>query len=77
MKNGLSRIMFDTHEKNTRMAEINLKHGYKKVSYKRYDDHYNVIFVKWLDGCPYSETRCKVEFAIQQLKEKVKTLIRK
>lgn len=77
IKNGLSRVMFDTHEKNSRMAEINLKHGYKKVSYKRYDDHYNIIFVKWLDGCPYSEARCKVEFAIQKLKEKVKTLIRK
>ena len=68
--------MFDTHEKNTRMAEINLKHGYRKVSYKRYDDHYNIIFVKWLDGCPYSESRCKVEFAIQKLKEKAKAFIR-
>ena len=75
IKSGLSRIMFDTHEKNTRMAEINLKHGYRKVSYKRYDDHYNIIFVKWLDGCPYSEGRCKVEFAIQKLKEKVKACI--
>jgi ribosomal protein S18 acetylase RimI-like enzyme len=77
IKNGFSRVMFDTHENNTRIAEINLKHGYKKVSYKRYDDHYNIIFVKWLEGCPYSDGRCKVEFAIQKLKEKVKTFIRR
>ena len=76
LRNGLSRIMFDSHEKNSRIAEINQRHGYKKVSYKRYDDHYNIVFVKWLDGCPYSESRCKVEFAIQKLKEKAKTLIR-
>lgn len=75
-RNELSRIMFDTHEMNSRIAEINQKHGYKKVSYKRYDDHYNIIFVKWLDGCPYSESRCKVEFAIQKLKEKAKAFIR-
>ena len=75
-KNGLSRVMFDTHEKNTRMTEINLKHGYKKVSYKRYDDHYNIIFVKWLDGCPYSDSRCSVGFTIQKLRAKLKALLR-
>lgn len=75
IKNGLSRIMFDTHEKNTRMAEINLKHGYRKVSYKRYDDHYNIIFVKWLDGCPYSDFRCRMEFGLQKLKVRIRTFV--
>lgn len=76
IKNGLTRVMFDTHEKNTRVADINLKHGYKKVSYKRYDDHYNIIFVKWLDGCPYSDFRCSYEYFIQQMKAKIWSLIK-
>lgn len=62
---GLKRVLFDTHERNTRIVDINLKHGYKRVSYKRYDDHYSIIFVKWLDGCPFSSTRCRFEFAKQ------------
>ncbi len=65
---GLFRVMFDTHEKNTRMSDINLKHGYKKVSYKRYDDHNNIIFVKWLEGCPYSNSRCLIEYTIVKTK---------
>ena len=62
IKNGLYRLMFDTHEDNARIAEINLKHGYKKVSYKRSNDHFSIIFVKWLERCPYSTFRFKYEF---------------
>ena len=76
INNGLTRVMFDTHERNIHTADINLKHGYKKVSYKRYHDHFNIVFVKWLKGCPYSDIRCRLEFAKQRLKEKAKTLIR-
>lgn len=75
-KRGTSRIMFDTNENNTRVIEINIKHGYKKVSYKRYDDHYNIIFVKWLNGCPYSDFRCRYEFFIQQKKEKARSFFK-
>lgn len=76
INNGLNRISFDTHERNTRIIEINLKLGFEKVSYKRCDGHFNIIFVKWLDNCPYSGSRFKVEFAIQKLKVKVKTAVR-
>lgn len=72
---GLSRIMFDTNERNSHIAEINVKHGYKKVSYKLYGDHFSIVFVKWLDGCPYSDARCRFEFFRQKLMVKVKDVI--
>ena len=75
-KNGFTRTMFDTHENNTHMIEIGLRAGYRKVSYKLCNDHCNIVFVKWLDGCPYTDSRCRVEFAKQVLKTKVKSFLR-
>lgn len=75
-KRGLSRIMFDTNENNTRVVDINIKNGYKKVSFGHYYDHFNIIFVKWLDGCPYSDFRCRIEFGLQKLKVKARTLVK-
>lgn len=59
---GLDRILFDTHEKNTRVIKINRKNGYVPVDYKFYRDHFNIVMVKWLAGCPFSSARCKFEF---------------
>ena len=67
---GLNRVMFDTHEDNKRIIEIHAKNGFRPVAYKNYGDHYNIILVKWLDGCPYSEFRCRVEF------QKIKFIVR-
>jgi len=75
LKEGISRVMFDTHEKNVRMEEINLKYGYKKVSYKRCNDHCNIIFVKWLDGCPYSDAHCRWRFFISKMKVYAKSFL--
>lgn len=74
-KMGLKRLLFDTNEKNCNVLDINLKNGYKKVSYRQYDDHYNVICVKWLDGCPYSDFRCRIEYGLQKLRVKARTLL--
>lgn len=74
--NGVSRMLLDTNEINQREIEVVLKNGFKKVSYRLWNDHYNIIFVKWLDGCPYSDFRCRMQFSLQKLKEKAKTLIR-
>lgn len=77
MKMGLKHLMFDTHENNSRVLEINSKKGFKPVDYKFYKDHFNVVMVKWLDGCPYSDFRCKFEFAIRKMIVKAKRCFRK
>lgn len=65
-KMGLDRMMFDSHENNKKLFGINAKSGFYPVSYKNYGDHNNVIMVKWLDHCPYSYARCRLEFVKQK-----------
>ena len=72
---GLNKMLADTHEKNTRRLEIAKKAGYRFVDYKFYRDHYNVVMVKWLDGCPYSEFRCRVEFTKSKIAVKTKRFL--
>ena len=78
---GLNRILFDTHEKNTRVIEINCKNGFVPVDYKFYRDHFNIVMVKWLEGCPFSSTRCKFELFIRKIEkkaiQKARSLMRK
>ena len=69
---GLVRMIGDTHESNKHRLDIAKKAGYKFVDYKSYKNHYNVVMVKWLNGCPYSEFRCKIEFHKRKLKVKIK-----
>ena len=69
---GLVRIIGDTHENNKHRLDIAKKTGYKFVDYKYYKDHYNVVMVKWLNGCPYTEFRCKIEFLKRKLQVKIK-----
>jgi GNAT superfamily N-acetyltransferase len=69
---GLVSMIGDTHENNQHRLDIAKKAGYKFVDYKYYKNHYNVVMVKWLNGCPYSEFRCKIEFHKRKLKVKIK-----
>jgi len=66
---GINRLMFDTHEGNIHILNILKKNGYKFVDYKFYKNHYNIVMVKWLDGCPYGGFRLWYEFTKRKLKE--------
>ena len=59
---GLDMMLFDTHEKNARNLGHAVKAGYRFVDYKYYKVHFNVVMVKWLNGCPYSLFRCRLAF---------------
>ena len=54
---GVKMIHADTAE-NNKIVRINAKrNGFVEVAYfAPITDHYSVIFVKWFDGCPYSES---------------------
>ena len=73
---GLNRMMFDTHERNIHTREIMEKFNFKPVSYTFYRDHFNVVMVKWLEGCPYSDFRLKYEFDKKKLKANIKRILR-
>lgn len=74
-KLGMSRLLLDTNEGNGREINVVKKAGFKNVAIKRYDEHFNVVFVKWLEKCPYSNFRCEFEFIKQKIKLKAKTFL--
>lgn len=65
-KQGITRIMMDTHEDNKRELAVARKQGFIPVEYVVRKDHNSVLMVKWLDECPYSAIRCKLEFVVRK-----------
>ncbi len=72
MQRGYEILLGDTHSKNIHRQKIATKNGFRLVRFFRASDHYSVVMVKWLNGCPYSKFYCWMKF--QQ--SKVKTLLR-
>lgn len=67
----------DTHENNKRIQGIYQKDGYRLVRFFQAasKDHYNVVMVKWLNGCPYSKLYCKWKFQVSKIKTLLLTKI--
>lgn len=76
-REGLDMMLFDTHEKNARNLGHSLKAGYRYVGLKFYRDHYNVVMVKWLNGCPYSDFRCAFHYRFQSALVRCRTAVHK
>lgn len=74
---GLDRLYIDTHHDNTHVIEINKKQGFRCVDVKILRDHWNVVLFKWLDGCPYSDFRCKYEFAKRKAIMQAKSIVKR
>lgn len=67
---GFRVLLLDTHERNKRIQDIALKNGYKYVRFFRAksNDHYSVVMVKWIDGCPYSKLYCLWKYYVSKIK---------
>ena len=63
---NLSGLYIDTHNRNTHLIDIALKNGFRKVDVKVCKDHWNIVLFKWLNGCPYSDFKCQIEFYIRK-----------
>lgn len=70
--NKIKLLMFDTHESNKRMLLINKKNGFKAVDIKVCRDHYNIVMVKWLNGCPYSDWYIRSQFLLRKWYRKLR-----
>ena len=69
---GLNCMMFNTHEKNIRMLDINKRKGYKLVNFTVGLDCFYVIMMKWLDGCPYSPYYIKWQYIVHKWYRKIR-----
>ena len=70
---GLRIIEFSTHEKNKLVQKINLKYGAKYVRFSALPgtNHYSVVMVYWLDGCPFSNWYCDFRFKLSRFLTKL------
>ncbi len=69
----LTRMLGETHENNKHRLDIAKKAGYKFVDLKvTSTDHYDVMMVKWLNGCPYSNWYIKCQFLIRKWYKKLR-----
>lgn len=75
--NNLDVILMDTAEGNTKMIDIKLAHGYKKVSLNKslYSKHYSVILAKWLHECPYSEAYIRCRYIEQYIRVRTRFFV--
>lgn len=55
IEKGIPVIISLTHEKNYRILEIAKQLGAKFVQLRAAQDHYNIIFVRYLNGCPFPD----------------------
>lgn len=68
-KIGLNVFVFETHEQNERVIDIQKKNGFRLVGYKRCKDgHHNVILAKWSDEPPFSKIHCNLRFRYSQFR---------
>ena len=64
---GIDCLLFDTNKHNAHVININNKNVFKTVDLKILKDHHNVVMVKWLNGCPYSDFHCQLQFTLRRL----------
>lgn len=69
---GYTKILYDTNEKNMKQLSIALRNGYHKVGIKYYQDHFNVLMVKWLAPCPYSDATIRRKYLVRRVKAKIR-----
>ena len=74
---GIDKMMFNTHPKNSRVIGIALNNGYKKVSYTSDGSASWVYLVKWLNGCPVSNTRLSIMYTCIRSLRKIQAIFRK
>lgn len=69
---GFNCMIFNTHEHNKRIIDVNIKNGYKLVDISISNKYYSVVMMKWLDGCPYSDWYINLQFFIRKCYKKLR-----
>lgn len=73
---GVEMMMFDTHERNSHVIQVNKHVGFEFVDYKPCKDHNNVVMVKWLSVCPYSQKTLALHYWIEKIRVRISKRIK-
>lgn len=76
IKQGVHRILMDTHERNKRELTLAMKQGFIPVDLMARKNHFSVLMVKWLNGCPYPSVLCKGQFLFRKCFRKIKSIFK-
>ena len=70
---GVQVLEGDTPEKNMVVRKFVANNGFKEVRYfpASQQNHFSVYFVKWLEGCPFSDKYIKRYFTISKILTKI------
>ena len=62
-------MVMNTAKDNYIVLDSNARHGWKYVDYKSFSqtDYYSPCMAKWKDGCPYSDSYCKIMYTYRKL----------
>lgn len=70
---GLRYVESSTAEENEIVQKINLKDGYKYIDFRSTKaDHYTVVMLQWIDGCPYAAWKIKARFLLKKYYIKIR-----
>lgn len=70
---GVQVLEGDTPEENTVVRKFVARNGFKEVRFfpAFQQNHFSVYFVKWLEGCPFSDKYIKRYFTISKILTKI------
>lgn len=70
---GIRVLQFDTHINNQVVQKLNLKRGFKFVRFCAFSttNYYSVVMVKWLEGCPFSDSYINFRFRLSKFLTKL------
>lgn len=70
---GVQVMEGDTAEENVLVRKLVARNGFKEVRFfpAKNQNHFSVFFVKWLEGCPFSDRQIKRRFNISKFLTKL------
>lgn len=73
VEKGVQVMEGDTPEENMVVRKFVERNGFKEVRYfpASQQNHFSVYFVKWLEGCPFSDKYIKRYFTISKILTKI------
>jgi hypothetical protein len=71
--NSVRLLEADTAEENVMVRKILAKKGFKEVRFfpAKNQNHFSVYFVKWLEGCPFSDKFIQRKFNLSKVLTKI------
>lgn len=71
---GFKHLELRTADKNRTMQKLNQRNGFQYIDFFAAGkvDHYTVVMLKWLDGCPYPDWVIRLRYFLKKMYTKMR-----